>query len=199
MVSQCPCGVASYNRPPPLHRPRSRVMFVFAPLSSIKTKRDTSMPLILTFHTSRLRFTSGRSCSAARSVFFSDDIPDALACWTPLPGYRRRHSGPVVLLVWHPAGPGPVDPIAQETRRKMSASAHAWSVWGRSGPFPDVVATIVESRKSRHRIARQSPRIFRNLNHKPQRPDPEDPSNRFPCSLHRKPLQQILNCSKDTP
>ena len=64
-------------------RPRRRVMFVFAPASSRKTRRAGSKPFrAFAARAStrlRLRATSGRSCSLARSVFFCTSAPSSPA------------------------------------------------------------------------------------------------------------------------
>lgn len=52
-------------------RPYRRVMLVVAPNSSGKTTFSESMADCLAHHWSRLAFTSGRSCSAARRTFFN--------------------------------------------------------------------------------------------------------------------------------
>ena len=70
VVHQCPCGVSSTIRWPFFARPRRRVIFVFAPDSSRNTSLDRSISFCVAFHSSRACFTSGRSCSLARSDFF---------------------------------------------------------------------------------------------------------------------------------
>ena len=70
MVLQWPEGVSSWTRWPWGERPRSRVMLVLAPASSINTSRLLSHWPWPAFHPSRARLTSSRSCSLARSVFF---------------------------------------------------------------------------------------------------------------------------------
>ncbi len=70
MVRQCPCGHFARNRWPRGARPCKRVMFVLAADSSRKTSRAGSQPRWRRTHRRRNRARSGRSCSAARSVFF---------------------------------------------------------------------------------------------------------------------------------
>src|ERR1700719_4354741 len=62
------------NLRPPRARPRNRVIFVLAPLSSTKTKRCTGWETNRSCHCALFSATSGRSCSAAARVFF---IPPA--------------------------------------------------------------------------------------------------------------------------
>ena len=70
VVCQCPAGTGSTTRTPRGARPRVRVMSVFSPDSSMNTSRRGSTSLSCACHCSRAAFTSGRSCSAARSDFF---------------------------------------------------------------------------------------------------------------------------------
>src|SRR5208282_5921496 len=51
-------------------RPRWRAILVFKPVSSIKTRRRTSQPGCCLRQSLRAALISGRSCSAARVVFF---------------------------------------------------------------------------------------------------------------------------------
>jgi len=70
VVHQRPCGVASTTRWPSKDRPYSLVMLVLAPLSSSKTNRVRSMPLVRLRHAFRAAWTSGRFCSLAWIDFF---------------------------------------------------------------------------------------------------------------------------------
>src|SRR5580658_8924324 len=70
VVLQWPEGVSSWTLRPWGERPRSRVMLVLAPASSINTSRPLFQSPWLAFHASRACLTSSRSCSLARSVFF---------------------------------------------------------------------------------------------------------------------------------
>src|SRR5271163_3336911 len=74
VVLQWPEGVSSWTRWPWGERPRSRVMLVLAPASSIKTSRPLSQSPWADFHHSRLALTSSRSCSLACSVFFIGQV-----------------------------------------------------------------------------------------------------------------------------
>src|SRR5208283_5908503 len=51
-------------------RPRSVVSWVLAPLSSTKTRREGQMASNCSCQLARIALTSGRFCSAAKSVFF---------------------------------------------------------------------------------------------------------------------------------
>lgn len=70
VVRQWPCGALASRRRPRGARPRRRVMFVFAADSSRKTSLAGSRPPWPRRHRRRARTMSGRSCSAARRVFF---------------------------------------------------------------------------------------------------------------------------------
>ena len=71
VVDQRPPGAWACNRWPPRTRPHKRVMFVFAPLSSMNTKRLSGMSRARRRHQPRRARMSGRFCSLARSVFFT--------------------------------------------------------------------------------------------------------------------------------
>jgi hypothetical protein len=51
-------------------QPRGGVMFILTQVSSMKTRRAGSMLAWRAFQRSRLRATSGRSCSLANTIFF---------------------------------------------------------------------------------------------------------------------------------
>lgn len=70
VVCQCPCGALAISRWPIDDRPRRRVMLVLAHVSSMKINRLASSVGRSSSHCSRRSATSGRSCSAAWSVFF---------------------------------------------------------------------------------------------------------------------------------
>lgn len=70
VVCQCVKGTRSTRRAPRGDRPRSRVILVFAQVSSMKINRLASMCLDQSFQKARFAATSGRSCSAAWIVFF---------------------------------------------------------------------------------------------------------------------------------
>src|SRR5918994_7867629 len=72
-VSQWPNGALACRRSPLRQRPRSRVILVVVPVSSMKTSRCGSWRIRgwrLLLQCSRAWRTSERSCSLARSVFF---------------------------------------------------------------------------------------------------------------------------------
>jgi hypothetical protein len=69
-VFQCPCGTGSIARSPTSPQPYRRVMFVRVPLSSTNTRFSGGPPANVPCQASRAAFTSGRSCSTARSDFF---------------------------------------------------------------------------------------------------------------------------------
>jgi hypothetical protein len=77
-----PCGTFASNGSPCGAQPRVRVMFVLAEVSSRKTSRSGANLPWYFFQNRRLWATSGRSCSAADSVFFEaepsvvDHLPD---------------------------------------------------------------------------------------------------------------------------
>src|SRR6266516_985528 len=74
MVFRCPCGTDPINRSPREQRPLSRTMLVLVAVSSINTNRaGLSIPCSL-IQRRRARATSGRSCSAARRLFFDSYI-----------------------------------------------------------------------------------------------------------------------------
>ena len=73
VVFQWPQGVLPINRRPLRQRPRVRTILVLVPVSSMKTSLLASRPGWSAFHFCRACATSGRSCSAACSVFFEAD------------------------------------------------------------------------------------------------------------------------------
>src|SRR5512139_3811750 len=73
-VFQCPQGTRPMTLRPRLARPRSRAMLVQVPVSSMKTKRAGSNDCRSICHWARAKATSGRSCSAASTVFFNGDV-----------------------------------------------------------------------------------------------------------------------------
>jgi hypothetical protein len=70
VVIQWPCGTGATSRCPRGARPKSRTILVFAPVSSMNTRRPGFRPGWLARHSSRALATSARSCSAARNDFF---------------------------------------------------------------------------------------------------------------------------------
>src|SRR5437016_5093569 len=70
VLCQCPWGTTLRQRWPRRQRPYRRASLVFKPVSSIKTKRLTSQSGCWLRQSTRACLTSGRSCSAARVVFF---------------------------------------------------------------------------------------------------------------------------------
>jgi hypothetical protein len=73
VVFQWPQGALPISRRPLRQRPRVRTILVLVPVSSMKTSFLASRPSWSAFHFWRASATSGRSCSAARSVFFETD------------------------------------------------------------------------------------------------------------------------------
>src|SRR6266480_3332071 len=74
MLFRCPCGTDPISRSPREQRPLSRTMLVLVAVSSINTNRaGLSIPCSL-IQRRRPRATSGRSCSAARRLFFDSYI-----------------------------------------------------------------------------------------------------------------------------
>lgn len=69
-VRQRPCGTSATRRSPRSDRPWVLVMLVFAQVSSMNTRRRGSSLCLWCRQRSRLRATSGRSCSAACRLFF---------------------------------------------------------------------------------------------------------------------------------
>jgi hypothetical protein len=70
MVFQSPCGALATSLQPFGPQPRSGDLFVLTQVSSMKTRRAGSMLAWCAFQRSRLRATSGRSCSLANRLFF---------------------------------------------------------------------------------------------------------------------------------
>jgi hypothetical protein len=70
VVSSCPCGTWATRLWPRGARPRRRVIWVLAPLSSTKTSRSTGSSDNRPCQGALFSATSGRFCSAAKSVFF---------------------------------------------------------------------------------------------------------------------------------
>lgn len=68
--SHLPSGAWSLQRLPPSERPYNRVILVFAPVSSRKTKWRTGLFFWNIRHFSLFCFTSSLSCSLALRVFF---------------------------------------------------------------------------------------------------------------------------------
>src|SRR5947199_5104884 len=73
-VFQCPCGTQPTGRAPRGHRPLSRTIFLLAAVSSMNTSRVELSMACRRFQHRRARATSGRSCSAARRLFFEADV-----------------------------------------------------------------------------------------------------------------------------
>ncbi len=69
-LCQWPCGMALIQRWPTGQRPWRRAILVFKPVSLIKTRWRTSQSGCCLRQSFRAALTSGRSCSAARVVFF---------------------------------------------------------------------------------------------------------------------------------
>src|ERR1035441_10324891 len=69
-LCQWPCGMALIQRWPIGQRPWWRAILVFKPVSSINTNWRTSQLDFCLRQSRRAVLTSGRSCSAARVVFF---------------------------------------------------------------------------------------------------------------------------------
>src|SRR6516165_3752113 len=74
IVCQCPCGTCAMSRSPRCHHPWLRVMFVLVQVSSMKTSRFGVKLGCRRCHHRRLRATSGRFCSLARTLFFEADV-----------------------------------------------------------------------------------------------------------------------------
>src|SRR5271165_3787236 len=74
VIFQWPCGTLATSRLPRGQRPRSLVMLVDVPVSSIKTNLRGSSRGCSCFHFARAVRTSSRSCSAACRLFFEGDV-----------------------------------------------------------------------------------------------------------------------------
>src|ERR1700686_1436812 len=72
-VFQWPCGTLAMSRLPRGERPEWRTILVVTDVSSIKTSRFARKDDCSAFSSARAAATSGRSCSAACSVFFKRD------------------------------------------------------------------------------------------------------------------------------
>src|SRR5674476_449359 len=72
-VFQWPCGTLATSRSPRGERPEWRTILVVTDVSSIKTSRFARKDGCSAFSSARAAATSGRSCSAACSVFFKRD------------------------------------------------------------------------------------------------------------------------------
>src|ERR1700675_4986502 len=72
-VFQWPCGTLATSRSPRGERPEWRTILVVTDVSSIKTSRRLRNDDCSAFNSARAAATSGRSCSAACSVFFERD------------------------------------------------------------------------------------------------------------------------------
>src|SRR6516225_4178697 len=73
VVFQWPCGTLPTSRSPRGARPRKRAILVAVPVSSIKTRCSGSSLACSPAQALRAAATSGRSCSAARMLFFEAD------------------------------------------------------------------------------------------------------------------------------
>src|SRR5262245_36953774 len=71
---QWPCGTAPTRRCPRGERPYCRTIFVVTAVSSIKIRRRGSRAGCSALSSARAAATSGRSCSAARRVFFEGNV-----------------------------------------------------------------------------------------------------------------------------
>ena len=97
MVFQWPCGTAAFSRCPRGAQPRSGAMLVLVQVSSRNTRRDGSIRPWCFAHCARRRATSGRSRSAAISVFFYASAPRRGRTPTPCgsrPASRARRAPP---------------------------------------------------------------------------------------------------------
>src|SRR5262245_20500016 len=98
MVFQCPCGTRPIRRSPRGQRPLSRTILVLAAVSSINTRRAGSNMPCSRIQRRRARATSGRSCSAARRLFFESNLvarkeapPRGAAARNLVFAHRRNH------------------------------------------------------------------------------------------------------------
>jgi len=103
VVFQWPPGTVSKSRWPAGARPYCRVMLVLAPLSSKNTRRLGSTLRSFLFQAARCFFTSGRSCSLARSVFFFACSPVVAEHATPSCCNTERGNSCGVRPVWQTA------------------------------------------------------------------------------------------------
>ena len=91
VVFQWPWGMAARHRSPLRDHPRSRAIFIDAPVSSMKISRSGASPAWPSNQSRRRASTSGRCCSAAWPAFFvrqpalGEEVPDR----------RRAHPNPV--------------------------------------------------------------------------------------------------------
>jgi hypothetical protein len=74
VVFQWPCGTPTLGLSPRGRRPWRRAMLVEAQVSSMNIRRSGSRSSWPSNHSSRRFRMSGRSCSAARAVFFARDL-----------------------------------------------------------------------------------------------------------------------------
>src|ERR1700691_4857701 len=74
MVCQRTCGTLALMRCPRSAQPRSGAILVLVQVSSMNTSRVGSIRSLYLAHCARRRATSGRSCSAAISVFFVSEL-----------------------------------------------------------------------------------------------------------------------------
>src|SRR5258708_29963525 len=74
VIFQWPCGTLATSRLPRGQRPRSLVMLVEVPVSSMKTNLLGSSRGCSCFQFARAVRTSSRSCSAACRLFFEGDV-----------------------------------------------------------------------------------------------------------------------------
>src|SRR3546814_10779033 len=104
-VRQWPCGALPISRWPRGPQPRSGAMLVFAQVSSMKTKRLGSMLAWRARHLQRRLATSGRSCSAAKAVFFEaeplgvEEIPHRLPPHLDTPRRSEEHTSELQSLM----------------------------------------------------------------------------------------------------
>ena len=73
VVFQWPWGMAARHRSPLRDHPRSRAIFIDAPVSSMKISRSGASPAWSSNQSRRHASTSGRRCSAAWPAFFLGD------------------------------------------------------------------------------------------------------------------------------
>src|ERR1700704_1481940 len=178
IVFQCPCGTRPISRSPRGQRPLSRTILVFAAVSSMNTNRaELSMPCSR-IQRRRARATSGRSCSAARRLFFEGDLvssekpPErgAAACNPPL-AHCGEHLIQRQIRLLRYQGEQPIRVLLQ--RRSASSARHRR---GAPGVAPALQPFDRRTRADLKVFGSLTPRITALADRLAHKPAPGNPS-----------------------
>src|SRR3954447_15218936 len=181
IVLQWPCGTSAGRRSPRGDQARSGAMLVLVQVSSMKTRRAGSTSRCRAAHWARRRATSGRSCSAAISVFFItellgvDELPDRAVVDLEAALGELSHE-PAQGEVPLPAAPDqPVAMRAGDLLRLLTADLARRDAAGGGAPLQPVDRRAVADAETGRRLPTREP----FLRPPPPRHAREDPSNKL--------------------